>query len=459
MSGFGRSLMLGTCAVLLAAAPVPAYADQPDPGCGDTARTLRYLVVFDRGTPEDEAKGQVGAACGETATYYPQISVGVVTSTDPGFAAKFGPWRAFSAQEVRHGAAQRRPKLASSVTDEMPSLDRTSEQWNTAAVDATGAEGSANVVVGVLDSGIDAAHPDLAKAVDRDDSVGCLTGVPDRSADAWQPTTSAHGTHVAGIIAAADDGRGITGVAPGVRVASVKVIDDSGYVDPEAAVCGLMWAAARDMRVVNTSFSVDPWGVSCARREGYQVVHEAIARAVEYSTAQGTLDIAAATNDAVNLTSSPRSGVSSAPSSCEELPAGVREAVTVSAVGRGEVKTGYSSYGLGVVDLAAPGGDYGDCVLSTVPDGYAPLCGTSMAAPHAAGVAALVASTYPEFSARQLRRALFQGARPMPCPTDYDLTGDGNQDAFCAGYNGYNAFYGRGMVDAAGALAAADSAH
>jgi subtilisin family serine protease len=455
VSGFGRFLVLGTCVLLLAAAPVPAYADQPDPGCGDTGRTVRYLVVFDPGTPRNEAEGQVGAACGETVIYHPQISVGVVTSTDPDFPAKFGPGRTFSAQEARQGGTRRRPELASSGADDVPGLDRTGEQWDMAAVGAPGSDGSAKVVVGVLDSGIDAAHPDLAKAVDREDSVGCLTGVPDRSADAWQPTTSAHGTHVAGIIAAADDGHGTTGVAPGVRVASVKVIDDSGYVDPAAAVCGLMWAAARHLPVVNTSFSVDPWGVSCGGRAGYDVVHEAIARAVEYSTAQGTLDIAAATNEAVNLTPSPRSGVSPAPSGCEELPAGLRDAVTVSAVGRDEVKTGYSSYGLGVVDLAAPGGDRGDCVLSTVPDGYASLCGTSMAAPHAAGVAALVASAYPGLSARQLRSALFKGARPMPCPTDYDLTGDGHQDGFCAGYTGYNGFYGHGMVDAAGAVSAA----
>jgi subtilisin family serine protease len=75
-----------------------------------------------------------------------------------------------------------------------------------------------------------------------------------------------------------------------------------------------------------------------------------------------------------------------------------------------------------------------------------------MAAPHAAGVAALVASAHPDYSARQVRDALYQGARPMPCPTDYDLTGDGHQDAFCTGYTGYNGFYGHGLVDAVGAL-------
>ncbi|MER6800233.1 S8 family serine peptidase, partial [Amycolatopsis mediterranei] len=110
------------------------------------------------------------------------------------------------------------------------------------------------------------------------------------------------------------------------------------------------------------------------------------------------------------------------------------------------VKAGYSSYGLGVIDVTAPGGETGDCVLSAVPGGYAPLCGTSMAAPHVTGVLALLASAAPEARPRQLRRTLEAEALPMPCPADYDLTGDGLQDAYCAGYEGYNGFYGHGMV-------------
>lgn len=71
-------------------------------------------------------------------------------------------------------------------------------------------------------------------------TVLVLIGLP---APMWGPTTSAHGTHVAGTIAAADDGQGVTGVAPGVRVASVKVVDDEGFIYPEYAACGFMWAA------------------------------------------------------------------------------------------------------------------------------------------------------------------------------------------------------------------------
>ncbi|WP_425484835.1 S8 family peptidase [Amycolatopsis anabasis] len=473
MSVLGRfAIVAGTALVLSAQFPA-ATAEQPVAGdCAASGRALRYVVVFDRGTETSAATQQIGAACGATTVYYPEIAVGVATSADPDFARRLGPERVFSAQAERL-AAQRatgktasksaaRPQLSPTDPAQVPAADRSGEQWDMRAINAQAARslrsGDRDVVVGVLDSGIDAKHPELAGAVAPGLSAGCLTGAPDTAPATWAPTTSPHGTHVAGIIAAADDGKGVTGVAPGVRLASVKVIDDRGYVDPEAAVCGLMWAAKQRMNVTNSSYFVDPWSLSCAAGAGRQVVHEALARAVEYANAAGTLNVAAATNEAVNLTPSPRSGVRTAPRTngsgpgCEALPAGLRDVVAVSAVGPDGVKAGYSSYGLGVIDVTAPGGDHGECVLSTVPGGYAPLCGTSMAAPHVAGVAALLASAHPRYSARQLRSALEAQSQPRACPTDYDLTGDGHQDAYCAGYAAYNGFYGHGMVDALAAL-------
>ncbi|WP_410612100.1 S8 family peptidase [Amycolatopsis sp. lyj-109] len=471
MSLLARPLRAAVCTVLVLSGCVTAGpAVAAESGCAH-GRALRYVVTFDRGTPEAAARSEIGGACGTTTVYYPQIAVAVATSGDPEFGRRIGLDRAFSAQAGRlaaQRAAEVKPQPARATlpaTDpaKVPTADLSQQQWDMRMIDAgagpvgpAGSAGRRAVVVGVLDSGIDPDHPDLSAAIDPGDSAGCLTGAPDRSPSAWAPTTSVHGTHVAGIIAAADDGRGVTGVAPGVRVASVKVIDDRGYADPEAAVCGLMWAASRHMRMTNSSFFVNPWSLSCIRGDDRGVVHEVLARAVEYSTSAGTVNVAAATNEAVDLTPSARSGTRGVSSGCEALPAGLRDVVAVSAVGAGRVKAGYSSYGLGVIDVTAPGGETGECVLSTVPGGYAPLCGTSMAAPHVTGVLALLASAAPEARPRQLRRALEAQAMPMPCPADYDLTGDGLQDAYCAGYEGYNGFYGHGMVHAPVPAAAPD---
>lgn len=79
------------------------------------------------------------------------------------------------------------------------------------------------------------------------------------------------------------------------------------------------------------------------------------------------------------------------------------------------------------------------------------MCGTSMAAAHVSGVLALLASAHPGYSAHRLVDLLLRQADPKPCPADYDLDGNGTQDAYCTGYAGYNGFYGHGVVDAAAA--------
>ncbi|MGH3601720.1 MAG: S8 family serine peptidase, partial [Pseudonocardiaceae bacterium] len=197
--------------------------------CDSTGPVLRYVVLFDAEASAPQATRAVRAACGTTTAYYPQIGVGVVTSAEPTFRIRFGADRAYSAQAEALVSAQRAelarpiPPTAARAPEAAQALgvDRSAEQWDMALIHAPQARainrGSPEVLVGVLDSGIDATHPDLAAAVDPTRSAGCLSGKPDQSRSAWSPTTSAHGTHVAGTIAAADDGHGITGVAPGVR--------------------------------------------------------------------------------------------------------------------------------------------------------------------------------------------------------------------------------------------------
>ena len=452
------------------AASVPAGAE-PDvvpagPACISPGPNLRYLVVFPQLTTAATAAAEITEACGTTTVYYPEIAVAVATSPDPSFLKLIGPERAYSAQAEGTKRAAKRKKDDTELL--RPAGTRSGEQWDMDLIKVPAAHeittGSRSVVVGVLDSGVDPRHPDLAAALAPELSAGCLTGKPDTSPSAWAPTTSAHGTHVAGTIAAADDGRGTTGVAPGVRIASVKVVDDDGFIYPEYAVCGFMWAAAQGMTITNNSYFIDPYLFTCQSAPGQRVIYEAVRRAVDYATSRNVLTVAAAGNNAADLSRPGRDSFSPTNGdaqtrpvdpSCVVLPVQLKNVVGVSAVSETKTKSGYSSYGLGAIDVTAPGGDTRTptgCVLSTVPSGYDYSCGTSMAAPHAAGVAALIASTHPKVDAVSLGRMLNAQAETLACPADYDLNGTGVQDAFCTGYSEYNSFYGHGLVDALAAV-------
>jgi subtilisin family serine protease len=470
-------VVLAASLVTTGASASAVVVDPSRDACSSSSADLRYLILFTPGTGEPAATSEITAACGVLTVYYPEIAVGVANSADADFTDRMGENRAFSAEGLLRDADRTADATSGEAVTKDPAevddTDLTAEQWDMTMIGADRARrlmpGSRDVLVGVLDSGVDPNHPDLTGALDPAASAGCLSGKADPSRAAWEPTASPHGTHVAGTIAAADDGRGTAGVAPGVRIASVKVVDDGGYIFPEYAVCGLMWATANKMKVTNNSYFVDPWLMTCDR-DGEHVVYESVRRAVEYATKHGVLTVAAATNEDTDLADPSgrtaedpaTSGRRTLDATCEVLPAGLRGVVAVSAVGRNELKSSYSSYGLGVIDVAAPGGETkpkaydpsggkqeeDSCVLSTVPGGYESLCGTSMATPHVTGVAALLASEHPDATPQTLTKMLTEQADPLPCPADYDLDGTGAQDAYCTGYEPYNSFYGHGLVEA-----------
>jgi subtilisin family serine protease len=353
-----------------------------------------------------------------------------------------------------------------------------SQQWDMRAIGVDSAQqvtqGSKDVVVGVLDSGIASNHPDLKPALDKSLSASCLGGVTDTTEASWQPTTSDHGTHVAGTIAAADDDEGIVGIAPGVRLAAVKVVNDAGFIYPEAAVCGFMWAAEHHFNVTNNSYFIDPWQFNCRNDKEQHVIWTAVQRAIRYSESKGVLNVAAAGNANLDLqhtlvdASSPDNGTPTSrevTNACVDLPAEAPGVVAVSATGFTNKKSYYSSYGQGVVDVAAPGGDtrvrdyhtttITDAVLSTginngVP-GYNYKQGTSMATPHVVGVAALALSAHPGMTPGALTSLLQQTAKPLACPGGvYDPRPDHPEyRASCSGGKNSNGFYGHGLVDAA----------
>jgi subtilisin family serine protease len=244
--------------------------------------------------------------------------------------------------------------------------------------------------VAILDTGIDVDHPDLNVV----GGANCLQSRKRRGRTTYycDATVSAdddqyHGTHVAGTVAALDNGVGVVGVAPGARLWAVKVLDSNGSGYTSGIIAGIDWVVAQgDIEVMNLSLGGS--GVSSA----YQT-------AIDNAVANGVAVVVAAGNSAAD--------------SANYSPAFVRSAITVSALadfdglegGNGtscyaddteqdDTLADFSNFGV-PVDIAAPG----YCVYSTIPTeyavaepGYYSLDGTSMAAPHVAGAAAVLAS-------------------------------------------------------------------
>jgi glycine betaine/choline ABC-type transport system substrate-binding protein len=288
------------------------------------------------------------------------------------------------------------------------------EQWAVAAdsvLDLPGAwrlTRGAGTVVAVVDSGTKLDHPDLApnvwtnfaeipgNHVDDDDNgyVDDVHGVDLTTTDARQDLGDGHGhgTHVAGIIAAAANGRGVVGVAPQVKIMTVKVLDASGAGTTGAVAEGIRYAAANGARVINASIQGD---------QPDPRLDEAVAAA----GAANALVVVAAGNDARDIDSRPSYPAAIA------APNLIGVAATAPDDGRG-LDT-YSNYGRVTVGLAAPGG----LILSTTNDGgYGEKSGTSMASPMVAGVAALMASVNPGISAVDLRALLLQHAARAALP-------------------------------------------
>ena len=443
----------------------PAEAAEQRVSCDTTSASYTYVVLYQPDTPGAFVDTELRAKCGKKVGYYPEIGVAIASSRTADFAKRIGVFRAYSGgkdvADNAGGVAARTSLGAVRTLEDTRSVaaadgDLTAQQWDMRAIHAPEAnkvnQGSRSVTVGVLDSGIDATHPALKAAVDAKASAGCVTGAPDTTAASWAPTTSDHGTHVAGTIAGKDVARGFTGIAPGVRLASVKVVNDDGYIFPESAVCGFVWAAKHGFAVTNNSYYIDPGMFFCAKQPGDAAAFEAVRRAIQFSQRRGVLNVSAAGNSGFDVTTQTTDPNRPHPvdSSCGILPKAIDGVVTVSAVGYAGTKSAYSNFGRGEIEVTAPGGDFsqappdgqGDvCPLSTTVFGgpYGTKCGTSMASPHVAGVAALLASRFRGASPEFLTKLLEVGADAVPCET---------AAPDCSGPKGNNSYYGHGLVNA-----------
>ncbi|MER5865490.1 S8 family serine peptidase [Kitasatospora sp. NPDC002040] len=464
-----------------------AAAADTTAAAGETGPLLNYLVNTKANHGQVKlAERAIGRLGGTVVQSYEQIGVIIARSDNPAFAASLR-----ASHQIDSVGASRTSAVTAGIGDDTvelaeppvgllaagPDEPLQADQWSLGTIGVPEAHrtslGSRRVVVGVLDSGIDGTHEDLAANIDAGQSVSCIdSGKPNTDWAAWQPTSSDHGTHVAGTIAAAKNGKGVLGVAPNVRLAAVKVVDNGGFIFPEYAVCGFVWAGEHHFQVTNNSYYVDPWLFNCANDPDQAAILTAVKRAVAFAGRNGVLSVAAAGNENIDLahkttdSSSPDDTVPlprPVDSSCLSLPTELPDVVNVASVGVNGDKSFFSSYGQGKITVAAPGGDSryqipntpakNGRILSTVRGSkYGYMQGTSMASPHAAGVAALLASSHPWAGPEQLRRLLTNEADEHACPAVFDPSGDGAWKAVCEGGTGRNGFYGAGIVDAAAAV-------
>jgi lantibiotic leader peptide-processing serine protease len=320
------------------------------------------------------------------------------------------------------------------------------QQWGqqltgvVAAHEITG--GSPLVRVALIDSGIDPGHPEFAGRIDTENSVSCIRGTPvhDTSGFLWRDNVG-HGTHVAGIIAAGDNDFGTVGVAPNVQLLIVKVTDPGLPIAPAAAACAFEYVSEQHVDVANASFAVDQGTTGaadaldffCRSDKSDRQAIQLVERAVKDAIRSGTTVVASAGNNGIDM-AHPAAG-----EDCIRMPVQLPGIIGVAG---GLILSTFPSY------IPAP-------PTSIVADGpvgatYRYNAGTSMAAAHVSGVAALIVSRFGDLRSPQngklgpgfVRALINETATPKSCPPDPQ----------CQGGEGYNGFFGHGEVNAFAAL-------
>ena len=385
-------------------------------------------------------------------------------------------------------------------------------QWDMRAINATpggsyGVNQGRGARVGVMDTGIDLTNTDVMPNVDLAASCVFLYATTPTANPAEQVTRgdcsnkaalqdlAGHGTHTAGTIGAGINGVGVAGVAPQASLVILKSGTEQGYFFTDSVVDGLMYAGDQKLDVVSMSFFADPWLFNCKNDAEQKAIVQAISRAARYAQQQGVVLVAAAGNDGIDMNHPTTDEISpdyppgaavSRPvgNNCVVLPTELPGVVVVTATGAQNLLAWYSTYGQ-ITDVTAPGGsrfqtptpdtargrvlstysstasdladeaDLGRLVQDANGNYYAWLNGTSMAAPHAAGVAALIRAAHPGMSAGAVASTLRRTAHALPCPAALDPGVEFFEAPVqvCKGGVGSNSFYGAGLVDA---LAAAN---
>jgi subtilisin family serine protease len=536
---------------------MPNAAAQPEL----SGKTVEYSVLARDGVAVQKAEAAIKAAGGKVERS--NAAVGLVTATAPenGFTQRLAassdvlytsrvrmvgaaPERTAdkriskeNSERARSGAKKQRASAG------MDPLD--GQLWGLSMVRShlsrTVQPGDKRVKVGVLDTGVDGSHPDIAPNFDRNlsrnfthdiptDELGQVVDGPCEFRGCVDPADwddGGHGTHVAGTIAAAANGFGLSGVAPNVSIVNIRGGQDSGFFFLQPVVDALTYAGDAGLDVVNMSFFVDPWLYNCtnnpadspAEQAQQRTIITAMTRALNYAHRKGVTNVNSLGNQHEDNgnpqpdTTSPDfpAGTSKTRTidnaTCFDMPLEGPHTIGVLALGPSGNKADYSSYGTEQISVSAPGGWFRDyfgtpqfrtnenLILSTYPknvgvaegnidaagnvtpqgvalgvqrackaDGtcgyYQFLQGTSMAAPHASGVSAVIVSEFGKFKGGsasmnpdKVQRVLEGTAFATPCPVprtvDYlDEGRDATFTATCVGDTQFNGFYGNGIVDA-----------
>jgi subtilisin family serine protease len=557
---------------LLVASPV-TVARSDTAATASAGQAHEYLVLYAQGASLESARAAIAAA-GGTIVRESAIGLASVMSSNAAFLSDVRAAASIAGAARNHSIGTVREGMGHKITDrELTAEERAAYtssgastaggggqlkegkkksgteplselQWDMKMIGATpdGAFTTTKgkgVTVGIIDTGVDASHPDIAPNFDWGLSRNFVTDIPavdgpceyNNCHDPVGVDDGAHGTHVAGTVAAAINGFGISGVAPEATIVEIRAGQDSGFFFLQETVDALVYAADANIDVVNMSFYTDPWLFNCPSEADYisgdtegleeqQIILAALIEAIDYAHAGGVTLIAAAGNGATDYALAQRPDASSpdyppetaiervVTSNCLDLPTEGPNVISVAALGPSTDKSDYSNYGIGHIDVSAPGGWFrdglgtatyrtpGNMILSSYPEHvareegslnkgggvpkddfvvrdchegvcgyYEYLQGTSMASPHATGVAALIIAAHgtPDgnggFSMDPdlVRDYLLGTATPTACPVppfvDYTLVGrPASWNATCTGTIDYNSFYGFGIVNAANAV-------
>ena len=375
-------------------------------------------------------------------------------------------------------------------------------QWDMPVIHAGEAHANATgdgVNVGVIDGGVDFTHPDLAGAIDVARSCSFIysttpTADPQEVANGDCSDKQAvqdlqgHGTHVSTTIAGRANGIGIVGVAPDATIVAIKACTIMGFCFADSVAAALRYAGDQHLDVVNLSLFADPYLYFCANDAGQRAVLLDLQNAARYAEQRGVVIVAAAGNEVNDLGHPVTDEISpdwppdtaevrDVRNNCRVTPAELPGVVTVSAVGVNTLAS-YSNVGT-PVDVTAPGGDAGQTPATVFGRGrvlagwsstdgtgtwealsnanravvsgggrYVWISGTSMASPHAAGVAALIRGEHPNMPQGAVAALVRSSATPLACPANWPA----NDPRQCTGGTGNTSFFGAGMVNAAAAV-------